>query len=205
MSIFAAAAIVALGIAQPHAAGKGPASVLVSNLGDKAITVLRAKELSAQQREREFDSLLNSGFDLPFLGRFVLGRHWRRASAHQRAEFQQVFRTYVIKTYSSRLGGYSGETLRVVSERVAGKKDVLVFATIGRPQGPPIKTSWRVRATGGNYRIIDVMVEGISMAVTQRDEFSAFIRRNGLKKLIARLKSRTGVMPASKKGPRGGG
>lgn len=174
------------------------ASLLVMDLGDKAIDVLATKELTPRQREDRFRVLLRRGFDLPLIGRFVLGPHWRRASRDQRNEFQQVFGEYVVKTYSSRLAAFSGETLKVVSERTASRRDVLVFARIDRDKGPPLKTSWRVRRKNGRHRVIDVMVEGISMALTQRDEFSAVIRRDGLKALITRLRRHTGTLPAGK-------
>lgn len=179
-------------MAGAHAANQGRASLLVRDLGAKAIDVLRYTDVSSAKRESRFRRLLDDGFDLPFIGRFVLGRYWRKATPGQRVAFQRAFGQYVVKTYASRLGHFAGETLKVLSERVAGRKDVLVFARIDRPRGPPIKISWRVRTTGKRYRVIDVMVEGISMAVTQRSEFTAYIRRNGIENLVVRLARQAG-------------
>jgi phospholipid transport system substrate-binding protein len=100
-----------------------------------------------------------------------------------------VFGEYVLKTYSVRLGRYAGATMTILSERPAGAKDVVVSTRIVRPSGAPIATEWRVRTTGGRYRVIDIMVEGVSMVVTQRSEFAAVIRRYRLQGLIEVLRA----------------
>ena len=96
----------------------------------------------------------------------------------------------MLRTYAERLGGYAGVTMAILSERPAGTKDVVVSTRIERPHGPSIAADWRVRTTGRRYRIIDVMVDGVSMAVTQRSEFAAVIQRRGLQGLIDDLRVR---------------
>ena len=90
-----------------------------------------------------------------------------------------------------------GENLTIVSEQPAGKKDIVVRTRIDRPSGPPIKADWRVRTTENRYRIIDIMVEGISMVLTQRSEFGALIKRKGMNGLLAVLRARVDRMPAT--------
>ncbi len=86
----------------------------------------------------------------------------------------------------------------VVSERpLNNKKDVYVKTRIERPSGPPIKATWRVRNTDGRLRVIDIMIEGISMAVTQRDEFAAVMRRNGIDGLLEVLRARAAKSTAT--------
>ena len=99
--------------------------------------------------------------------------------------------------YSAMLGGYAGETMAVVSEQAAGEKDILVHTRIDRPSGPPIEAHWRVRSKDGNQRIIDVMVEGISMAVTQRAEFRSVIKRHGIDGLIQILDAQSNKLSAT--------
>jgi phospholipid transport system substrate-binding protein len=86
--------------------------------------------------------------------------------------------------------------MTIISERPAGTKDVVVSTRILRPSGPPIDADWRVRTTGERYRIIDVMVEGVSMVITQRSEFAAVVQRHGLQGLIEVLRARTTKLPA---------
>jgi phospholipid transport system substrate-binding protein len=174
----------------------GAASELIRRLGEQAIAALGAPGASLEEREARFRSLLSEGFDLAFIGRFVLGRYWRQATPEQRSDYLALFGEYVLQTYSARLGGYAGESMTILSERPAGTKDVVVSTRIARPSGPPIEAAWRVRATGGRYRIIDIMVEGVSMVVTQRSEFAAVVQRHGLQGLIEVLRARTTKLPA---------
>ena len=168
----------------------GAASRFIRGLGDEVIATLTTPGFDQEVREARFRSLMSQGFDLAFIGRFALGRHWRQATAAQRAEYSRLFGDYVLKTYTARFGGYAGQTMAVVSERQAGTKDVVVSTLINHPYGPPIAADWRVRTTGGRYRIIDLVVEGVSMVVTQRSEFAAVIQRHGLRGLLDELRIR---------------
>ena len=174
----------------------GAASELIRRLGEHAIAALGVPGASLEEREARFRSLLSEGFDLAFIGRFVLGRYWRQATPEQRSDYLALFGEYVLQTYSARLGGYAGESMTIISERPAGTKDVVVSTRILRPSGPPIDADWRVRTTGERYRIIDVMVEGVSMVITQRSEFAAVVQRHGLQGLIEVLRARTTKLPA---------
>ncbi len=178
------------------AATRGVASRFIGDLGDQALGALRADGDSLDRREARFRDLLREGFDLPFIARFTLGKTWRRATPNQQSEFVEAFAAYVLRTYAMRFGGYAGETMTIVSERAAGDKDIVVQTRIDRPRGAPVDARWRVRTTGARLRIIDVMVEGISMAVTQRDEFASVIRGHGLDGLIEILRARTNKMTA---------
>lgn len=185
--------------ASARAASDGGGSAFIRDFGAKAISVLQSKELSLTKREEKFRTLLRNGFDIRLIGRFALGRYWRQASSEMKRDYLRLFGEYVVKTYSARLGGYKGESLTVVSETPLGnRKDVLVNTRISRPSGPPIKAAWRVRSGKKGLRIIDVMIEGISMVVTQRDEFAAVVRRHGLDGLIETLRARTSMVDAKR-------
>lgn len=175
----------------------GVASQFIRTLGEEAIATLRAPDMPLEQREANFRVLLSRGFDMEFIGRFVLGQYWRTATPEQQADYLQAFNDYVLQVYSARLGGYAGETLTVVSERAAGEKDMMVNTRIDRPSGPPLEAQWRVRDTAGQPRIIDVTVAGVSMVVTQRDEFAAVVQRQKVAGLIDVLRARTNKLPAS--------
>ena len=184
--------LIVLTLALTLAAGNAPAasesaSEFVARLGDWTLIALRADDGS---REARFRDLLRQGFDLPFIARFALGPNWRRATAEQRSDYLVVFGEYVVQTYSPRLGGYTGEAMSIVAECRAGEKDSLVETEIVRPSGPTISAEWRVRVIDGEYRIIDIAIEGISMAVTKRSEFSAVIQSEGIDGLIAALRAR---------------
>ena len=164
---------------------------LIIWLSDQAIDVLRDPDATLEKREGTFHDLLRDGFGLDYIGQFVLGRSWRKASKAQRADFLALFDAFVIKTYARRLGEYSGETFVVKGARTVGKKgDVVVQTQINRPEKPALAVDWRVRDIKGEHKIIDVVVEGISMAITQRQDFAAVTRKSGVDGLIKVLRTR---------------
>ncbi len=123
-----------------------------------------------------------------------MGAQWGRATSEQRAEYGVLFERYLVNTYASRLGQYGGESFQVKGEHVVGKnKDTIVSNEIIQKNGSVIKVDWRVRGSAGAYKVIDIMFEGISLVITQRDEFAAVIRREGvgIEGLLAQLRDRT--------------
>ncbi len=151
----------------------------MQSLGDEAIAILADEDLSAAQREDKLGRLFDRGFHLPTVSRFVLGRHWRSATQDQRREYQQVFRDFIVKSYSRRFSSFAGEQLKITNSRAEGEHDTIVFSTIVRPRGKATRVSWRLRRYADDFKIIDVIVEGVSMLITQRDEFSSVIRKSG--------------------------
>lgn len=154
------------------------------------MNVLRSNELSLEERETKVRGLLAENFDLPRIGRFVLGKNWKSASAEQKKQYQRLFGIFVTQTYAKRLGGYTGEDFKILKASSYGKKDALVLTEIARPSGPPLKAGWRVRNGSGGLKILDVVVEGVSMAATQRAEFQSVVQSHGVDGLIEMLRLR---------------
>lgn len=155
------------------------AAQFVRDFSGEAIAMLSDPDVTPMQRDRAFRRLLNDGFELDIIGKFVLGRHWRRASEAERAEFQQVFKDYLVAGYARQLGAYSDEEIRVGQAQPQGDRGALVTSKIIRAEGEDIRVDWRLRQTDESWRIIDVIVEGVSMATTYRSEFSSVIGSNG--------------------------
>ena len=183
--------------AESAASSEQQAAAFITRLGDEAIGILGATDRKLEERKARFRALFGEGFDLAFIGRFALGRYWRATSPEQRGDYQRLFKAYVLRIYSSRLGGYAGETFEVTGVKRAGEKDYLVSTRIRRPSGSPLLADWRVRVIDGAHRIIDVMVAGVSMVVTQRSEFSAVIQKHGFDGLLEALRARTDRMVAA--------
>ncbi|MCW5732434.1 MAG: ABC transporter substrate-binding protein [Alphaproteobacteria bacterium] len=167
-------------------------------MGDQALNTLRTPGVTLEQREASFRGLMRQGFDIEFIARFVLGRYWQQATPEQRADYVQLFGEFLVKTYARRLGGYSGETFGIVNAVPAGEQDVQVRTRIDRPSGPPLLCDWRVRVINNQYKIIDVSVEGISMAVTQRQDFAAVVQNGGIPALLTALRARTETVAAQR-------
>ena len=192
MTVAAGLALILLAVTLPAAAVAETPSEFVANLGDNAIRMLVEEGVRPDKRIANFRVLLLEGFDLPLIGRFVLGVHWRRASPEQRAEYSELFEKFLVQSYAARLGQYGGESLRVKAARSGGEKDTIVTTEIVQPGRPPVAVHWRVRRGEAGYKVVDVIVEGVSMVITQRDEFSSVIRREGgsIEALLSRLRQR---------------
>ena len=147
-----------------------------------------------EQRTELFRELLTGSFDLKTIARFTLGRYWRVATADQRREYRRLFEDFLVLAYANRFRDLSGVKLRVASVLTINKRDKLVRSEVDPGGGrPPIRIDWRVRETKQGLRIVDVIVDGISMGVTQRDQFAAAIRSAGGKVdgLLAMLRDKT--------------
>ncbi len=164
----------------------------VENLADRAIATATADLTDAQAR-KEIRELLYDGFAVKGIARYVLGRHWRAASDEERAEYLQLFEDVVIDTSASRLSRYSGESVEVVKAVAAASPNpkeqaAIVRSLIHLSGDTSVRVDWRVASLGDNYKITDVILEGVSLANTYRDEFASVVRRNGMKGLLADLR-----------------
>jgi phospholipid transport system substrate-binding protein len=152
--LFAAAIVFVMGASQSPARAldaADPAS-LINSLVSEAIAEIKAPQESDEVRAAKFRALLEAGFDIPRISRFVLGRFWNGASAEERQKFATLFEDWIVGTYGARFRSYSGQTIKVTGTR---------------------------KESDSAYKVIDVSVEGISMALTQRDEIAAVADRNG--------------------------
>lgn len=172
------------------------AQKFIADLGAEAVRVLRQPNLPLEQREAVFRGMLARKFDLEFIGRFVLGRYWQAAKPDQREEYQALFAEFVLRTYSRLLGGYVDEQLTVQGVLDAGQRDVIVNSLITGSSSQPVQTQWRLRLMDGQLKIIDVAAAGVSLSITQREEFAAVIGRNGIEGLLEMLRARTLALPA---------
>jgi phospholipid transport system substrate-binding protein len=159
---------------------QAPAGKFVQDLGDHVIALMANQSLTADQRNQQYRDMLRTAFDLKTIGHFVIGRAWNTATPEQQQEYMTLFEKLVLKTYGDRLNFYDGETFHVKGTRPESDKDTMVNSEIGHADGSAAtKIDWRVRQEGGKMAIIDVVVEGVSQSVTQRQEYSSIIERDG--------------------------
>jgi len=191
-----ALAIVLLGARPGHAEDGGAQSdpvEFLSGFSTKAIEVLAASQLNDEQRAAEFRRLLTDGFDVNAISRFVLGRHWRKATKEQRVEYRQLFEDFIVATYARRLSGQTDGSFVIGAVRERTEKRAIIASEVQRPEAESIAIDWRLRYKNGDWRIVDIAVEGISMAITQRSEFYAVISNNGghVEGLLQKLREKT--------------
>ena len=175
-----------------HAAAKD-AENFIRQMGNKAFASLSEGGISDDQRTERFKALLEEAFDLPRIARFTLGRYWRVATDDEKSEYVALFEKFVILAYATRFQDLSGKKFMVLQSRDISANQSLVLSEIVIPNQPAVKINWRVRSKEEKHKITDVMVEGISMSVTQRDEFVSVIRQTGGKVagLINALRKKT--------------
>ena len=195
---FLAAALIAVLIVasggQRAAASDDPAVAFVQGIGDDVIAILVDKTNSSlAEREAAFRDVMARGFDIPTVTRFVLGRHWKSATDEQRAEFKAIFLHFIARVYASRFDSYAygGERFTVRSAIADESGDTIVRSQVARPSGAdPVMLDFRVRSKDGIHKVIDLYVEGISMLLTHRVEFSTVVNRKGIDGLLSDIRAR---------------
>jgi phospholipid transport system substrate-binding protein len=196
----AAGLLLATGLGRPSVAFANElsqgAAHFIADLGKQALDALaNVKQMSQAEVAAKFRGFLQDSFDTQTIGRFVLGRYWNVATPEQRQEYMRLFEDLIVAVYSKRFSDYTGGAgFEVVNHRPEGERDAVVSSRIMRPSGgPPVAVDWRVRRGNAGYKVIDVAVEGLSMSVTQRDEFSSVIERGGgnVQALLDALRNQT--------------
>lgn len=185
--VAAAVIVIVVYVGMGRAGANEQADAFVQELGDKIIDVMRQDSESRPVRREEFRKLLVENFDLKKVSRAALGRYSRRVDEVQLARYHAVYVDYVLAIYSGLFEKYAGEKLIVTGSLPVADGDVLVKSRIERPTGPARVLTFRVRESDGDFKILDVLVEGISMLVTQRSEFASVIRREGIDGFIDRM------------------
>jgi phospholipid transport system substrate-binding protein len=173
------------------------AQSFVENLSVQGIDVLADKSLSRDQRIAKFRAMLQNDVDIPRIARFTLGRYWRTASVQQREEFKALFQDWLLSNYVARFADYSGQTITVTGGQTESDSLVVVRSRVNQTNGaPPVDVDWRIWVQNGQGRVVDVVVEGVSMAITLRSQFDSVIQNNGgsVSALLTRM--RAAVAPA---------
>jgi phospholipid transport system substrate-binding protein len=158
------------------------AEAFIKDLGSKAIHVLTAKKDNPVQQKKEFEEIFINHFAVKSIATFVLGRYRRTATTEEKKEFFELFKQSIADVYTERFKNYQNESFVVSHARPAGGKTKLirVYSDIKKPNASPIEVEWKVfKDSDGEYRITDVIVEGLSMSTTQRSEYSSIIENHG--------------------------
>ena len=199
LAVCGAVALLGFGAPRPASAGgAGDPAIFVRDFSTQAIQLMADDSLSGPRRYQAFRGLLIDGFDVKAISRFVLGRYWRKATEAERAEFTSLFEDLIVATYSRKFADYRGQILKVDAIREEDERMAAVASRVLRPGGEPIQIDWRLLRRGGSWRIVDVVVEGMSMALSQRSEYAAVIKGSGgriegllvkLREKVARIRS----------------
>ena len=169
------------------------AETFVKEVTTEGIEQIINANIPQAEKDARFAKLFNKALDLDFIGQFVLGRNWRTATPAQREEFIKVYRQLNISTWSKRFDEFKGREFIFKGTSPSNSAgQVFVNSVVPMDQGEPAKVVWRVREKGGQYKIVDIIIENVSLAITARNEYTAFIKNNpgGGDALIANLKTK---------------
>jgi phospholipid transport system substrate-binding protein len=161
--------------------GRGTAAqdpqAVISYVGTQGMAAV-GPNISPAQRTAQLRKLLQDYFDVPGIAEFVLGRYRSSANPQQQQEYLGLYRDYTVHAYDTQLGQYGAAPFRVTGSRPGGEQTV-VTSEIIRSGGSRVQIDWYLVNRGGDYKITDLSIDGISMKVTQRDEFARWIQNNG--------------------------
>jgi phospholipid transport system substrate-binding protein len=140
--------------------------------------VIRRPDIPLATKAAYFDQMVRQDFDVTGICRFVLGPYWRVASPAEQQQFCDGFADRLVRFYGQRLAQSGSGNFAVTGSRI-GSGGVIVTSRIIPPQGAPIAVDWRLGINDGFYKIEDVSIDGVSMALAQRSEITALIARAG--------------------------
>ena len=185
----AAAAFLAL---PASAADPADAAQLIERTAAEVIEIIK-NTTPGPARQAAIQKVLQTSFDLPYMGQSALGANWNKANEAQRARFLKATETAEARAYSERFGQYGGQTLNIGKVTTRPNGVFIVDSRLNQSNGQPIKLEWEVRdLPGKSLRITDVKVEGVSMVMTRRSDFNSYIQNHGgtVDALINELESR---------------
>lgn len=157
------------------------AADFLSSLQERAAAQLSDGSISGEQKEERFRALFNESFDVPSIGRFVVGRYWRGASQEERDAFLNVFEDVIVQRFLPLLTENTDKRFEIgtVTPDSRNPDMAIIDSAVPRADGEPYKVGWRIREKDGRHKILDIVAEGVSMAITLRSEYASVIKSGG--------------------------
>jgi phospholipid transport system substrate-binding protein len=166
------------------------AKALIEKTVVQVLAVLKDESRTVAQQRLELEKIAHARFDFRTMARLVLGRDWKRLDAAERDEFVDQFTTYLANDYGSRLERYEQQEVEVMAEQPKPRGDVAVRTKVLGGENDGAIVDYRMRNGKDGWRIIDVVIEGISLVANFRDQFREVIARGGPEALLQKLKEK---------------
>jgi phospholipid transport system substrate-binding protein len=183
------ALLLALAVPLPALAQTDPARTTVQALDDGLTTIMKAKG-TAKSRAATIGPVIDRAFDLPLMTRLAVGPAWTTTAPADQQALVAAFRRMTIAQYATNFDSWSGERFTIAPQIEARGGDRLVRTTLGTPGKADVAISYRLRASGGTWKIIDVFYRNsISQIATRRSDFATILAKGGAKALVAHLDS----------------
>ncbi|MEM7409757.1 MAG: ABC transporter substrate-binding protein [Myxococcota bacterium] len=179
--------------------GAGP-TASIDGLHAELLEVMKnADRLGYAGREEELSTVIPAYFDVDFMAKKSLGRHWKSASPEARERYLAVFSRFMVANYAGRFDGYSGQSFHSVSEEDARLGTKIVKARLANPEGDDVALDYRLREVDGHWKVIDVYLDGtVSELALRRSEFMSIVKREDLDALLVALDEKIANFAAGK-------
>ena len=186
ITLAAASAMVSLSV---HAQTTEKASAFVKSTGDRLVAVVNGPG-SAPTKRAAMTKILDANVDVDGIGKFCLGRFWRLATSEQQKQYLTLFHEVLVTNITSKLGEYQGVTFTMGRSKPQDDQAV-VSTTVVRPNNPPTAVDWIIANPSSDPKIIDVVAEGTSLRLTQRQDYASYLahNNNNVDALIAAMKN----------------
>ena len=155
------------------------ATEFISSMSSEASNILSSK-LSEEEKIIRLKEIGENTVDIEGVGLYTLGKHRKTLTDSQREQYKELFKNYFLKSFSGRLVGYTDAKIAVLSEEIKNEKYTIVYSKlIGNSERPEVKIDWRVYTKDPENPLIrDLVIEGLSLARTQKEEFNSIIANN---------------------------
>jgi len=186
--------ILVMHIATPYtpASDRG-ATEVVEKLHTTLLAVMKeGDQIGYPGRYDRLAPVIKTSFDMPFISKTVLGKYWETFNNEQRSRFVEAFTKMSIATYAANFDRYSGERFKMVSEKEVSGGRILVQSQLIKSDGGKIQLDYLLHRTSSQWRIINIIAEGVSDLALKRADYSAFLKNKGFEALIEKLNEKVG-------------
>ncbi len=154
-------------------------SALINEIVDEAILILSSSD-PVESKIIKLNNIAEKSVDIDGIGMYTLGKYKKSITDDQKTKYKKLFRSYFLKSFSSRLVDYTNPRINVVSQKKINEKYTIVKSVLeGTSKRPEVKIDWRIYTKDPNKPLIrDLIVEGLSLARTQKEEFNSVIQNN---------------------------
>ena len=193
MAVFVMGAVSVAG-----AATESDPVTLVQNTVNQAVEVLKDHQMPASARRGKLIQVVAPHFDFTEMARSSLGEHWRNLTPAQRQKFVPLYTAFMEDVYLNKLQGYSGEKIDFLNQASDGPGYSEVRTRVVQTNGAePIRVDYRLEQQGGDWKVYDVMVDGISITANYRNQFNRVINNEGFDSLVSKMQSKQQELAAS--------
>jgi phospholipid transport system substrate-binding protein len=144
-------------------------------------------KIGYQGRYEQLAPVIKSSFDMPFVSKTVLGKYWETFNNEQRSRFIEAFTQLSIATYAANFDRYSGERFKTISQKQVSGGRILVQSQLIKSNGGQVQLDYLLHPTGGQWRIVNIIAEGVSDLALKRADYSAFLKSKGFEALLKKL------------------